>query len=74
METVYGLRTNIVYDDDGRTHIGYGIEVLNGENAKVTVVDDVFLDMAKAVTFIALCNTVKLNPIHLTDVIEDMLE
>jgi len=47
---------------------------LNGENAKVTVIEDVFLDMAEAVTFISLCNTVKLNPIHLTDVIEDMLE
>jgi len=74
MEMVYGLRTKIVHDDDGRMHIGYGIEVLNGENAKVTVIEDVFLDMAEAVTFISLCNTVKLNPIHLTDVIEDMLE
>jgi len=74
METVYGLRTNIVYDDDGRTHIGYGIEVLNGANAKITVVEDVFLDMSKAVMFIDLCNTLKLSPIHLTDVIEDMLE
>ena len=58
MEMVYGLRTKIVHDDDGRMHIGYGIEVLNGENAKVTVIEDVFLDMAKAVTFIALCNTI----------------
>jgi len=74
VEITAPIRAFASYDDDGRTHIGYGIEVLNGANAKITVVEDVFLDMSKAVMFIDLCNTLKLSPIHLTDVIEDMLE
>ena len=74
METVYRLKTNIGYEEDGRGHTGYGVEVMNSKNSMIAAVEDVFLDMAKAAAFIALCNTVKLNPIHLSDVIQDMME
>ena len=69
----YRVHTDIVFDELGKSHTAYGIELLLGENNAV-LVKDVFFDRDKAYTLVALCNNLALSPIHLMDVIEDAIE
>ena len=65
----YQLRSDTIVDDDGVSHTVYGID-LPSENISVK---DVFYDRKEAEAFIKTCNRLNLSPLHLHDVIEDVL-
>lgn len=74
MKITYRLRTDSVCDEDGILHTVYGIEAFARNKHRVTYIADIFFDKQKAEDFIGLCNDLKLSLIHLSDVIEDVLE
>ena len=56
------------------TYISYGIIALNGiNNSEIIRIDDIFLDYTQAIAFAEKLNRLNLSPIHLRDVIEDIL-
>ena len=56
------------------TYISYGIIALNGiNNSEIIRIDDIFLDYTQATAFAEKLNRLNLSPIHLRDVIEDIL-
>ena len=57
---------------EGKSYIAYGILVLS-DNIPVRYIPDVFLDKNYAVKYIALFNDLRLSPIHLDDVIDDIV-
>lgn len=65
----YQPRSDTTIDDEGKTRIVYGIE-LPSENISVK---DVFCNRKEAETFIKLCNDLDLSPLHLQDVLQDIL-
>ncbi len=62
--------------EEGQKYVAYGV-VLFKKHTKgfvaVRVVQDVFFEHKKAKDFVGLCNQNELSPIHLDDVIEDIL-
>ena len=69
----YILRTDTVTDEDNQRHTVYGITALDGRGAEISSFHDIFFDKRKAEDFIELCNSEKLELIHLADVVEDIL-
>ena len=65
----YVLRKDEVTDEDGSTHIGYGISVPSEDIS----IPDIFLDLSSAEDLIDRCNKYKLSTLHLYDVISDEL-
>lgn len=65
----YQLRSDTTIDDEGISHTVYGID-LPSENISVK---DVFCNRKEAEAFIKLCNDLDLSPLHLHDVIQDVL-
>lgn len=65
----YKIRTETILDDCGIPHTVYGIEMIS-QNVSIS---DVFTDESAASRFVALCNDLDLSPIHLRDVIDDLL-
>ncbi len=74
MNYTYKLRTDTIFDEDGCSHIVYGIDVVNSDNSIKQSVPDIFFDLDKATRFVHTCNKLKLEYIHLFDVIEDILD
>lgn len=74
MKITYRLRTDKVRNEEGVSHIVYGIEGFARNKHKVVSVADVFFDKQKAENFIKLCSDLKLSLVHLPDVIEYILE
>lgn len=70
----YCLRTDKILGEDGILHIVYGIEAVNEEEVVLASFPDIFIDRIKALLLIELCNGLELSLIHLTEVIEDILE
>ena len=66
----YTMRTDIAYDDNGRSAEVYGVNAVD-DSGVVRSVPNVFTERARAERFIRLCNRKKLSVIHLDDVIED---
>ncbi len=59
-------------DENGVKHTVYGMEV--HQNGRVMrAIADIFFDKKRALHFVELCNRLQLDPIHLDDVIEDIL-
>lgn len=73
MQHIYSLRKDELFDEYGTLYIGYGIDALNLENRIVISVPDIFLDESEAIRFADTCNALKLNIVHLYDVIEDAI-
>lgn len=73
MEYTYRLKEDITFDEEGKKHTSYGIEALDNCGNQLKSVSDIFLDRKKAEDFINLCNTEKLDIIHLMDTIEDAI-
>lgn len=72
MEYTYKLREDVVFDEDNKGHTVYGIDLFkNGAIARS--VPDVFSDKSSAESLVSLCNSCKLSPLHLMDVIEDAI-
>ncbi len=66
---LYKLRIDKVQDEQKRMHAVYGVDVFQ----RVQSVPDIFTDGQSAEQFVNLCNQLQLAPIHLRDVIEDVL-
>lgn len=66
----YLLRTDEVIDEENNTHTVYGVDVPTEHIS----IPDIFCDRARAEKFVDTCNTLDLSPIHIFDVIEDVVE
>lgn len=74
MGYLYRLRSDVITDDDGVEVIVYGVDVFDRATDKVLKsIPDIFVDCVTAKAFIELCNSEKLNLVHMEDVIEDAL-
>lgn len=72
----YRVREDLLYDDRGRLHTVYGIEVLEEPSGRLLTeytVSDLFTERERAEALTALCNELELEPVHLMDVAEDAL-
>ena len=70
----YRTRTDRYTDEDDTIILVYGIEVYeNDATAPIMVLKDVFTRQSQAEELAELCNRLELDPIHLTDVVEDLL-
>lgn len=67
------MRTDIALDEDGESHTVFGIDALDCFGQVIKSVPDIFFDRGKAESFIDLCNSQKLEFVHLMDVIYDIL-
>lgn len=65
----YILRSDTVFDEQGTRHTVYGVNVPTEQIS----VADVFYHKAEAKDFIRKCNELDLSPLHLPDVIDDIL-
>lgn len=65
----YILRSDKVLDDQGASHTVYGVDVPTEQIA----VSDLFYHKSEAKAFIKKCNELDLSPLHLPDVIDDIL-
>lgn len=65
----YILRSDTVLDDQGASHTVYGVNVPTEQIA----VKDLFYQKAEAKAFVKKCNELDLSPLHLPDVIDDIL-
>ena len=73
-DIAYILRCDTVTDEDDCPHIVYGITALNCFGKTLATFADIFFDKQKAIDFVKLCNSERLELIHLADVVEDALE
>ena len=74
MTYTYGLRSDIVTDEDGRPIPVYGITAFNCATVQIEQsIPDVFFDRQEAEDFVSLCNRNGLSILHLQDVTEDQL-
>lgn len=73
MSIKYILRCDTVTDEEKREHTVYGITALNGRGIEAATFPDIFFDKQKAEDFVELCNSEKLELIHLADAVEDVL-
>ena len=73
MRITYELRTDIVNDEERCSYIVYGIMAKNIRGKTLQSIPDIFFDREKAEEFVNLCNSEKLELVHLMDVIEEIL-
>ena len=70
------IRYEIIEDSftlESETHIGYGISVKDTRNGKCTLFHDISVNKKDIANLVSLCNELKLDPIHIRDVIDDFL-
>lgn len=68
MNSPYKLREDTIYDELGKPHTVYGI-TLDGSLS----IPDIFTSRPAAEEFIKLCNRLELSPLHIYEVIDDLL-
>lgn len=68
-EEKYRIRKDHIQDEQGNTHVVYGIEV----PSEGISIPDIFFDEDQATKFVFLCNSLKLSTIHIMDVVNDLL-
>lgn len=74
IQYTYRLREDTCADDDGTLVKVYGIEVYDRQSsAPLLTYANLFTRRNQAEELIDLCNRLELDPIHLTDVVEDAL-
>ena len=76
MKYKYTIIKGHYISEEGQKYIAYGIILFKKEQkgfVAVRIVQDVFFEHKKAKDFVDLCNQNELSPIHLDDVIEDVL-
>lgn len=73
MQVKYILRTDVVTDEENQKYTVYGITALDRFGNVLKTFEDIFFKKQKAEKFIDLCNSEKLELVHLQDVIEDIL-
>ena len=65
----YTMKESLCSEDVG-SFTTYGIGVCENHQ-HLEYISDVFLDQQKAEQFVVLCNRLQLDPLHLSDVVED---
>ena len=65
----YILRTDEVHDEENHPHTVYGVDV----PTEGISIPDIFCDRARAENFVNTCNKLDLSPLHIFDVVEDVL-
>ena len=63
----YKTRSDTILDDEGAPHIVYGIDL------PTESIPDIFCSQKEAEDFATLCNSLDLSPLHIHEVIEDLL-
>jgi len=61
------------WETEGKGSVVYGVEVTEREQGIVMTVENVFCDRKTAQDFVTLCNRGGLDPIHLSEVLEDVI-
>lgn len=70
----YRICTDRRTDEDGTIILVYGIEVYESNSTTpLLVMNDLFTQRSQAEELAELCNRLELDPIHLSDVVEDWL-
>ncbi|MDO4302146.1 MAG: DUF6514 family protein [Clostridia bacterium] len=72
---MYNVKYAIVKDTlsiEGISYNTYGIIVLFN-NKPIRYISDIFLNENEIESFVSLCNELKLSPIHLDEVIDDII-
>ena len=72
-DITYTLRCDTVTDEDGCAHTVYGITARNCFGKTLATFADIFFDKQKAINFVSLCNSERLELVHLADAVEDAL-
>jgi len=70
---VYRLRQDTVLDEEEKSHLVFGVDLVTPQGENEASFPDLFSDPKKAKDFVLLCNKGQLSPMHLFDVIEDFL-
>lgn len=66
---MYKVTQDLVTNENDQTYTAFGIEYPEED----LYIPDVFFDRERAEEFVALCNKLDLNPLHIFDVLEDIL-
>ena len=64
---IYKTRSDTVLDDEGSPRTVYGIDL------PTESIPDIFCSQKEAEDFANLCNSLDLSPLHIQEVIEDLL-
>ena len=74
---IYFLKEEMMcHTETGHCYISYGVGVYTQQHGKkygIKYLSDVFLRRKKAEKFVDKCNRLQLHPVHLENVIEDIL-
>ena len=74
MQNVYcKVREDFISDVHKNTVPVYGVDAFDEAGRVVKSIPDIFFEKEKAESFVALCNSSNLQPIHLADVVADTL-
>ena len=74
MNYTYTLRTDELIDEAGNHRLAYGITALEATSLVIiNSIPNIFLEQMRALEIITLCNSLKLNPVHLKDLAEDLV-
>ena len=68
MKSTYSVRSDTFTDDQNQQHTVYGLDILGADS-----IPNIFTTKAEAEQFSSLCNRLDLSPIHIHDVIDDIL-
>ncbi len=69
----YSLIKHHILDNELGDYDTFGISVTDEDNVVLDSIYDVSVDYDTVVNIVSLCNELSLEPIHLTDVVEDMI-
>ncbi|MEG1550668.1 MAG: DUF6514 family protein [Oscillospiraceae bacterium] len=69
----YAISFKEIVDECGNHQLCYGIDAINCSNEIVFSISDITFDMEKLQNFVCELNILKLELIHLRDVVEDFI-
>ena len=69
MNEPYKIREDTIFDDSGTLVTVYGLDILDHGIS----IPDIFTSRSAAEAFIKLCNQLDISPVHIMEVIEDIL-
>ena len=70
---IYEAISSKHFSPETGAYVSFGISARNSENGQVSYVPDVFLQEQEALAFAERMQQLQVEPIHLMEVIEDML-
>ncbi len=70
----YKVNESTITDELGNPHIVYGISLYIADaNTPSRVINDIFPNIEQATALAKMCTEIQLSPVHLDDVIADLL-